>query len=357
MEQKPAFVSAVQGGYTNIDVPCLHQLQPWNLTLTFTSDGTIGGVHISAYSTGLPSIPDGITETELPLPIANGRTLPGYLTMPDNAENCDAVVLVHGSGSSDHDETIGQIRPFQDLAWGLAQKGFAVYRYDKISAVYGEELANDPTFTVYDETVNDAAAAIELLRSQPGIRSVSVLGHSQGGMMMGAIAASGSPDSCILMAAPAESFADTLLDQLDFLEEHGHTVSSDAALYDALKELADTLKDIDSLSDDATVMGLYPAYLRSLADYDAVKEAKKIQVPVLVLQGEEDYQVPMKNFRLWQEECKDFANWNFASFPNLTHLFTEGSYENGPADYSGEKHIPQEVIDRIADFLSDTFCS
>ncbi|MCA5961835.1 alpha/beta hydrolase [Blautia sp. RD014234] len=74
------------------------------------------------------------------------------------------------------------------MAWGLAERGIASYRYDKISYVYGKELAEDKDFTVYDETVNDAAAAVKMLREQEGVSKVYVVGHSQGAQMMGAIA-------------------------------------------------------------------------------------------------------------------------------------------------------------------------
>jgi len=56
--------------------------------------------------------------------------LPGTLTLPVAADNRDApaLVLVHGSGPEDRDETIGANKPFRDLAWGLAAKGVAVLR-------------------------------------------------------------------------------------------------------------------------------------------------------------------------------------------------------------------------------------
>ena len=152
------------------------------------------------------------------LSIAGGRTLPGTFAAPKNLKEYPAVVFVHGSGSSDRNETAGQIKPFQDLAWGLAERGIAYYRYDKISYVYGKELAEDKEFTVYDETVNDAAAAVKMLREQEGVSKVYVVGHSQGALMMGEIAREGQPDGCIMMAGPATGFADTIQRQYEFLQ-------------------------------------------------------------------------------------------------------------------------------------------
>lgn len=66
---------------------------------------------------------------------ADGYKLPGTLTLPKRAVGPDAcrvpcVILVHGSGPHDRDETIGPNKPFRDLAWGLAKRGIAVVRYE-----------------------------------------------------------------------------------------------------------------------------------------------------------------------------------------------------------------------------------
>ena len=52
------------------------------------------------------------------------------------ANEMPAVVLVHGSGPNDRDESVGGVKPFRDLAWGLASKGVVVLRYDKRTKVY-----------------------------------------------------------------------------------------------------------------------------------------------------------------------------------------------------------------------------
>ena len=84
--------------------------------------------------------------------------LPGTLTLPKPAagSRVPAVVLVHGSGPSDRDETIGACKPFRDLALGLATLGIAVLAYDKRTRVHGAKLAELERFTVLEECVQDA---------------------------------------------------------------------------------------------------------------------------------------------------------------------------------------------------------
>lgn len=351
-EIKKGFVSLEQGGYINVDVPCDFEGQPWNMTVTFTEDGKIAGIHVAEYAEGLAQAPEGVKETSLNLPIDNSRELPGTFTVPEGSDTYAAVVFVHGSGSSDRNEAAGSLKPFQDLAWGLAQKGIASYRYDKISYVYGQELARDRTFTVDGETVNDAAAAVRLVRGQTGVTKVFVVGHSQGAQMMGAIAQKGEPDGCVMMAAPAQGYLESFERQVKFLQGlNPNAGEEEKKVYEAYQEAIVQLKDLDAIKEDETVLGLYKNYWESILNYDAVENARKIQVPVLVLQGEEDYQVTMDDFKIWKDAFADDEKWQFQSFPGLTHMFMEGRYENGPADYQGVKHIPGEVVESIAAFI------
>src|SRR5206468_3319025 len=98
------------------------------------------------------------------------------------------VVLVHGSGAGDRDETMAPpsapSKPFRDLAWGLAQQGIVVLRYDKRARVQPAWYAGK-NFTVYDEAIDDALSALTLLRQQPEVdgRHTYQLGHSLGAML------------------------------------------------------------------------------------------------------------------------------------------------------------------------------
>lgn len=89
--------------------------------------------------------------------------LPGLLTLPHGDGPFAAVVLVHGSGPNDRDETIGPNKPFRDLAHGLAQRGIASLRYDKRTLVQPERFETG-AYTVDDEVIDDALTATDLLR-------------------------------------------------------------------------------------------------------------------------------------------------------------------------------------------------
>jgi pimeloyl-ACP methyl ester carboxylesterase len=148
-------------------------------------------------------------------------TLPGTLTIPDTKSPFPAVVLVHGSGPNDRDESIGPNKPFRDLAWGLASQKIAVLRYEKRTKVHSQKLMNfKGKFTVKEETVDDALAAVGLLRGIEGIdeQKIFVLGHSLGGMLAPRI---GMQDSkiagLIIMAGTTRPIEEVMLEQVNYI--------------------------------------------------------------------------------------------------------------------------------------------
>jgi uncharacterized protein len=278
--------------------------------------------------------------------------LPGTLAIPVGDGRYPAVVLVHGSGPHDRDETVGGVKVFRDLAWGLASRGIAVLRYEKRTRVHGARMGSG--VTVETETIEDALAALNMLRSHPAIdyERVYLLGHSLGGQVGPEIALrDGHIAGVILMAAPARPLDELLRSQLEYLRDLPANSAPEAQA-----RFAEVLGDVERLSSGAAadsdlVLGAPVSYFRDLMRRDPVEVAGRLATPLLVLQGERDYQVTMADFEIWREATKGRPATTLRSFPSLNHVFVPGSGPSTPAEYERPGFVSAEVVETIARWL------
>ncbi|MGI8555996.1 MAG: alpha/beta fold hydrolase [Pyrinomonadaceae bacterium] len=304
--------------------------------------------------------PNLFTEKEVTIG-AGEWALPATLTMPKDKTNVPAVILVHGSGMNDRDETIGGNKVFKDLAWGLASKGIAVLRYDKRTLVHGKEFAAIKNFTVNDETVDDALFAVQLLRQTQNVdvKKIFILGHSLGGMLIPRI---GERDKniagLIIFAGTARPLEDVFVEQNNYLAALNETPSEKTrAQLDTLKQLAEKTKNLKSTDapDTPTLFNLPVSYWVDLNDYNPPPAAANLTEPMLILQGESDYQVTMRDFQLWKNALQSRKNVTFKSYPKLTHLFMETTgAKPSPRDYEQTNHVNAQVVSDIADWILKT---
>ncbi|PYQ59089.1 MAG: hypothetical protein DMF53_19355 [Acidobacteria bacterium] len=280
--------------------------------------------------------------------------LPGTLSMPVGAGPFPALVLVHGSGPNDRDETVGKEMPFRDLAWGLASRGVAVLRYEKRTREHGSKLAEVKDLTVQQETVDDALAAAELLRHSQGIdpKRVFVLGHSLGGMLIPRI---GRQDpklaGLIVMAGAARPLEDIILEQVAYLAAaDGKVTDEEKSQIESLRAEVARVKALKP-TDTGTALGAPDSYWLDLRGYNPPEAAKALKTPLLILQGERDYQVTMDNFAAWKKALAGRPGVTFKSYPKLNHLFIEGEGKSTPADYETPGHVAEAVIADVAGWI------
>jgi dienelactone hydrolase len=322
-----------------------------NFRLLITAAGQVGGFFMlpgeMVWKRPDYSKPD--TFTEKPVTVGDGDwKLPATLTMPKGAGPFPGVVLVHGSGPNDRDETVGGTKVFKDLAEALASRGIAVLRYEKRTKIYGSKVAAMKTFTLHDETVEDALKAVALLRAQQGVdpKRVYVLGHSLGGYAVPRI---GQEDAeiagFILMAGNARHLEDLVVDQVQ-------TLGGAAKALENAKAIQAKVKSLEP-GDEASpaVLGAPATYWLDLKDYDPVADAVKLGRPMLILQGERDYQVTMKDFAMWKAGLSKNQGVVMKSYPPLNHLFVAGEGKSTSAEYAKPGHVAPEVIEDIVNFI------
>jgi fermentation-respiration switch protein FrsA (DUF1100 family) len=348
--------------YTLAFTSCTFEKQGAELKLTFHSDGRLAGMFLEAGGASRPdwTAPAYVTQgafREREVQVVSGSvSLPGTLAMPAGDGPFPGIVLVHGSGPQDRDETIGGFRPFQDLAQGLASRGIAVLRYDKRTKVYQKELAGTRDLTIRQEVIDDALAAINLLRATPGVdgRRVFLAGHSLGAILAPRIGVlDGSLAGVVLLAAPSRPMSEVVRDQARSLLEPGATEAQRLAAPGVLKE-ASALADVYAGRPgppSGLILGAPVSYWLDLRSYFPLEAARSLGRPLLILQGERDYQVSMADFAGWKKELGGRPGVALKSYPTLNHLFAAGEGRSTPAEYEKPGHVAAEVVEDIAAFV------
>jgi dienelactone hydrolase len=313
----------------------------------------------SAYTPPEYYQPEKFYETKLN--VKTGRyEMPGLLCVPNNITDPPVVILLSGSGPNDKDESIGPIKVLKDIAIGLAAKGIASLRYDDRTFVYGEELVqNNVNIGINEEVVEDAVSAAQLLKTFPltSKSKIIVAGHSLGGMCAPMIAAkSKNVDAIILLAGNARPLEDLLLGQFQYIYGLDSLTREEKTSLDELKEQIRIVKDPNLLKKataDKLPLNLPPFYWQSIKNYDQVKTAKKLKQPILVLQGERDYQVTMADFKAWNEELNTQSKNKFISYPDLNHLFIKGEGKSNPGEYEKQGNVDERVIKDMAFWIKE----
>lgn len=280
--------------------------------------------------------------------------LPGTLTIPKTGAPHPAIVLVHGSGSADEDETFGPHKPFRDLAWGLASRGVAVLRYEKRNHKYGRSTKTEDV-TLEWEVIDDALAAARILRARPDIddQRVVVLGHSLGGMAAPFIA-SRDPRlaGIVLMAANARSILDLIEDQLAYLANLDGNVSEDEREeLVRVKQATTAIRDGRPSEVEEPLLGAPAAYWAHLHQRDPVKVAAGLKCRILIIHGGRDYQVTRADYALWHERLSNHKNVTIKLHETLNHLMVAGDGPSTPAEYQQPGHVDEAVIEDIANWI------
>jgi len=300
-----------------------------------------------------PEYADPAALSEEDVTVGDGPlAVPGTLTVPARPGGA-AIVLLAGSGPLDRDETIGRNKPFKDLAWGLAAKGVATLRFDKVTFAHPAQVAQSAGFTVDDEYLHHALAAVELLRHRPGIdpARIFVLGHSLGGTVAPRVAAADPAlAGLVILAGGAQPMHWSAVRQFRYL-------ASPPQLIDTVTRQAEAVDSPDlSPATPATDLpfGVPASYWLDLRGYDPAATATTLGKPMLILQGGRDYQATVDD---------DLARWRaaLADRPDVTirvheadnHLFFAGSGPSKPAEYEPAQHVDPAVVTDISDWVQE----
>ena len=285
---------------------------------------------------------------QVTVPTTMGHTLGGTFTKPSTATGKLAVaVSITGSGAQDRDEYIGIVpkgyRPFRQIADTLGKLGIAMLRMDDRG--YGASGGNFAAATSRD-FADDVRAAIAYLRTRPDVdpKRIFLIGHSEGGLVAPMVAIDEpSLAGIVLMAGPARGGREILLFQMRYGVEH------DTSLTGAKRDsaLAHVTATVDSALNSS-------AWLMFFGSYDPLATARRVKVPVLIVQGGDDQQVIASEAKTLETTFKAAGNRDVTLrvFPELNHLFIHqpGGNPSGYTTLTSNLAVP-EVVGMVAEWV------
>lgn len=149
--------------------------------------------------------------------LGNGLKTNAQLTFPATGEGpYPGVLLIHGSGPTDMNETVHGSQPFWQISKYLSERGFVVLKYNKRgigaqSKIVDQEVWKNVTI---DNLIKDAQKALDVLIQQPEVdpKRISLIGHSEGTTIAPRIALSNPTEveNVVLMGPIAQNLFDVV---------------------------------------------------------------------------------------------------------------------------------------------------
>ena len=221
----------------------------------------------------------------------------GSLLIPPSVEKPPLVIIIAGSGPTDRNgnQSFMKNDSYKKLARGLAKEGIASFRYDK-RVLKAQELELQEGEMRFEDFVTDATAVLDYFQEKGDFGKFIFLGHSQGSLI-GMLAAEDQADAFISIAGAGRPIDSIILDQIA-LQMPGFEEGSRAA-FNEMRENGSTSNYNPML--EAIFRPSVQPFLISWMNYDPSKEIAELDIPVLLLNGTNDFQVPATEAELLKE--------------------------------------------------------
>ncbi len=229
--------------------------------------------------------PSHFQEQNVSIPV-DGGAIKGSLMLPNNVTAQTPVALIiAGSGATDRNGNGAMIHTnaYKMLAEALAESGIASLRYDKRLVGESKDFDKDESKLRFENYVSDAEYAIAFLKKNKGYTKVFIIGHSEGSLIGILAAQKEKINAFVSLCGGGENIANTLKRQMPGVQA--------AAIIDELKNGQLTNDVPQELA--ATFRASVQPYLVSWMKYDPAVEIKKLNVPVMIIGGTTDIQVPV----------------------------------------------------------------
>ena len=259
------------------------------LALTFNKDKELIGYYINRIEPHrISTARRNETDTTIAVP---GGKIAGSLVLPNKQQAVPVVLILPGSGSVDRDGNappVLETNTYRMLADGLAADGIASFRYDKRGTGQSSQLVTHPERLRFADFVRDAVDLIGFLKQDTAFSEVILAGHSQGSLIAILAAQQVEVAGVISLEGAGQPVDKILYQQISRL-------TKDSA--QQLAKVLDSIKAgiaVKSAPNSPLFNPTVQPFLTSWMQFDPAKEIGQLPMPVLIINGTTDLQVPVE---------------------------------------------------------------
>ena len=273
----------------------------------------------------------------------------GTLLVPESSPKPPLAIIIAGSGPTDRDgnQTMLKNNSLKFLAEGLYGKGIATFRYDKRIVKQIRLGSVNERDIHFNDFIDDAVAVLEHFKKENRFSEIYLIGHSQGSLI-GMVAAQQGADGFISIAGAGQEIDDVVMDQI--------AVQAPGLVDNARTAFDDIRVNGVSHNFDPNLASIFrkeiQPFMFSWMLYNPQDEIQKLQIPVLIINGDKDFQVPIKEAELLKAAKPDAE---YKIIPKMNHIFKEVEdmgLENSKTYNQHNLPVMPELIDAISDFIN-----
>lgn len=288
----------------------------------------------------------------------------GTLSIPSGTGPFPAIVLVHGSGANDRNQTLqltgpnavclypdlvnSTIENFKDLARELSAHGYAVLRYDKRTYTYGAQI--DPKSITLNDFITDIHSAVDFVKTHPKIDTncISLLGHSQGSNLIPIVALNRTDIKSLISLGGSSSRIDSLMAMQVrniYYTCNLDTIAGDQN-YSQILNAFDLIVN-NSWNPNTPLMGGYPDFWKNWLQISqmAISNYQTVAIPKLFIHGMDDLNVPTSDAQK-MENALAGTNTDVVYLSGINHYMTSSTHPN----------VDSSVINSILNWKNQNNC-
>jgi uncharacterized protein len=269
------------------------------------------------------------------------------LTVPPDVERPPVVLLIAGSGSTDHDGNGPQAKPatLKKLSDQLVARKIATLRYDKRGAGGWKPEYGRPEDFRFPQFVDDATALVNYLRGSRKFSRVVLAGHSEGGLVAILTARRVPVDRLVLLVTAARRQGDLVKAQLE--------KKLPPEKLDPIVTAIDAMMAGQIVDPPPQGLAIAPSMQPGIASAfkeDPIPPLKLIDQPILIVGGGRDLQMARLDFAALSAAAPLAKTlW----LPDMNHVLVDvtDDADNFAAYDQPERALDTALVDAVAAFV------